>query len=127
MTDIVERLMSAGRRYRDADRHEAADEIVRLRAEIEQLKFGDKQMQGLWACDREERDKAEAERDEAREIIGKAIINLPPEMRSADPSDGIKAMRVERDRLRDALAKTDEERAKDARPVIHAALKRDTP
>jgi ATP-dependent helicase YprA (DUF1998 family) len=34
LSDIVERLKAPARRYRDVDRYEAADEIVRLRAEL---------------------------------------------------------------------------------------------
>jgi hypothetical protein len=48
---------------------EAASTIRALVAENERLKFGDKQMQGLWAIDREERDKAEAKvTEQAAEI-----------------------------------------------------------
>lgn len=48
---------------------EAASTIRALVAENERLKFGDKQMQGLWAIDREERDKAEAKLREAVEVM----------------------------------------------------------
>jgi hypothetical protein len=56
-----------------ADAHAAASTIRALVAANEGLKFGDKQMQGLWACDREERDKADAKLREAVEFIREMV------------------------------------------------------
>jgi hypothetical protein len=78
LSDIVERLMSAERRYRDADRHEARDEIVRLRAEVGELQ----QTTAEW---REAYEDVEAERDRLREVLdhvavlghGKCTIGKP--------------------------------------------------
>jgi hypothetical protein len=71
MSDIVERLKAPARRLRDLDRYEAADEIVRLRAERDEARsrFNDLDLcrHGQAPCNALL--AAEAERDRLREAL----------------------------------------------------------
>jgi hypothetical protein len=145
VSDIVERLdadLAIGCSASMGDTKEARDEIVRLR----QINEDHCRAVNTLSVEAVELTR---QRDEAHEIIGKAVVNVPPELRSADPSDGIKALRAERDRLRSELVRlyderntaiADRDRLRDAlekiaentatgwpAQVARAALKGDTP
>jgi hypothetical protein len=68
MIDIVERL-DACSPLTIPLAHEARDEIVRLRKHIALDEIGNKAVQDLWAIDREDLAKAEAERDRLRDAL----------------------------------------------------------
>ena len=48
-------------------------------------------------------EQAEAERDEWQEEVARCTLSCPPGFRKSPASDGVKALRAERDRLRAAL------------------------
>jgi hypothetical protein len=88
------------------NRAEAAEaESGRVRAEVAELKFAEKQLQGLWACDREERDKAEAESGRLRSLVRCLLDNEPDDV-VAD--GGITVLMVWRQDARRALGLPEE-------------------
>jgi hypothetical protein len=90
VSDIVERLdadLAIGCSASMGDTKEARDEIVRLR----QINEDHCRAVNTLSVEAVELTR---QRDEAHEIIGKAVVNVPPELRSADPSGLVKVRNI---------------------------------